>query len=144
MMLCSGLLGDEPRPRTEPLIVAGIDDWGVSQGHRYGTFVCDLARRRFVTLLPDREIAAVRLGFRPSGDQGHSRDRGGGYGKAAAKAVPGAVPWHLMENAGAASPRHSRKLVRQVSRGESTESSGHGKAPSMPTYPYPPGGGRLV
>ena len=35
-----------------------------------------------------------------------SRDRGGGYGEAATKALPGAIQvadrWHLMENASAA------------------------------------------
>ena len=58
-------------PRTEPLIVAGIDDWAFRRNHRYGTIVCDLERRRIVTLLPDREIATVRgLAFRSSRDQG--------------------------------------------------------------------------
>jgi hypothetical protein len=40
-----------------------------------------------------------------------SRDRGGGYGEAAAKALPDAVQvadrWHLMENASAAFPRYA-------------------------------------
>ena len=48
------------RLRTEPLIVAGIDDWAFRKNHRYGTIVCDLERRRIVTLLPDRETATVR------------------------------------------------------------------------------------
>ena len=47
-------------PRTEPLTVAGIDDWAFRKNHRYGTIVCDLERRRIVALLPDREIATVR------------------------------------------------------------------------------------
>ena len=51
------------RPRMEPLIVAGIDDWAFRKNHRYGTIVCDLERRRIVTLLPDREIATVRAWF---------------------------------------------------------------------------------
>lgn len=45
------------QPRTEPLTVAGIDDWAFRRNHRYGTIVCDLERRRIVTLLPDREVA---------------------------------------------------------------------------------------
>ncbi len=78
--------------RTEPLIVAGIDDWAFRKNHRYGTIVCDLERRRIVALLPDREMATVRAWL-----SGHpeikvvSRDRGGGYGEAAAKALPGVV-----------------------------------------------------
>ena len=44
-------------PPTEPMIVAGIDDWAFRKNHRYGTIVCDLERRRIVALLPDRESA---------------------------------------------------------------------------------------
>jgi transposase len=40
-------------PRTEPLNVVGIDDWAFRRNHSYGTIVCDLERRRIVTLLPD-------------------------------------------------------------------------------------------
>jgi transposase len=45
--------------RTDPLNIIGIDDWAFRRNHRYGTIVCDLERRRIVTLLPDREIATV-------------------------------------------------------------------------------------
>ena len=73
----------------EPLKVVGIDDWAFRRNHRYGSIVCDLERRRIVTLLPDRERATVDAWL-----MGHpgievvSRDRGGGYGEAAAKALP--------------------------------------------------------
>lgn len=69
--------------------------------------MCDLERRRIVTLLPDRETATVRawLSKRPAINI-VSRDRGGGYGEATAKALPNAIQvadrWHLMENASAA------------------------------------------
>lgn len=65
---------------TEPLTVAGIDDWAFRRNHRYGTIVFDLERRRIVALLPDREIAMVEAWL-----AGHPeirivpRDRGGGY-----------------------------------------------------------------
>ncbi|WP_169789516.1 ISL3 family transposase [Skermanella aerolata] len=41
----------------EPAVVrvAGIDDWARRRGHRYGTMVVDLERRKVVDLLPDRE-----------------------------------------------------------------------------------------
>ncbi len=29
---------------------------GVEEGHRYGTILCDLEKRRVVDLLPDREL----------------------------------------------------------------------------------------
>src|ERR1019366_6193009 len=48
-------------PRTEPLNVVGIDDWAFRRNHSYGTIVCDLERRRIVTLLPDREMATVLI-----------------------------------------------------------------------------------
>jgi transposase len=47
-----------------------------------------------------------------------SRDRGGGYGEAAAKALPGAVQvadrWHLMENASAAFLNAVRRSMRAI------------------------------
>ena len=46
--------------RTHPLTVVGVDDWAFRRNRRYGTIVCDLERRRIVTLLPDREVATVR------------------------------------------------------------------------------------
>jgi transposase len=51
------------RPRTDPLLVAGIDDWAFRKNRRYGTIVCDLERRRIVALLPDREVATYGPGF---------------------------------------------------------------------------------
>ena len=62
--------------------------------------MCDLERRQIVTLLPDREIATVQawLAAHP-GIKVISRDRGGGYGEAAARALPAAMQvadrWHL-------------------------------------------------
>lgn len=107
-------------PRTDPLFVAGIDDWAFRKNHRYGTIVCDLERRRIVALLPDREVATVRawLSGRPE-IKVVSRDRGGGYGEAATKALPGAIQvadrWHLMENASSAfldAVRRSMRVIR--------------------------------
>lgn len=47
-----------------------------------------------------------------------SRDRGGGYGEAVAKALPDAVQvadrWHLMENASAAFLNAVRKSMRAI------------------------------
>src|SRR6202163_2652977 len=47
-------------PRADPLTVVGVDDWAFRRNRRYGTIVCDLERRRIVTLLPDREISTAR------------------------------------------------------------------------------------
>jgi len=107
-------------PMAGPLTVVGIDDWAFRRNHRYGSIVCDLERRRVVALLPDREIATVEAWLAKHPEiKFLSRDRGGGYGEAAAEALPGAIQvadrWHLMENASAAfldAVRQSMRLIR--------------------------------
>lgn len=47
------------RLRSNRLNAIGIDDWAWRRNHSYGTIVCDLERRRPVTLLPDREQATT-------------------------------------------------------------------------------------
>jgi transposase len=101
------------------LNVIGIDDWAWRRNHRYGTIVCDLERRRIVTLLPDREIATVEAWLLDHQEIGIvSRDRGGGYGEATARALPHAIQvadrWHLMENASAAFLDAVRKSMRAI------------------------------
>ena len=70
---------EQPRDK---LAIIGIDDFAFRRGQRYGTIVCDLERRRPVTLLPDREQATSRawLANHPS-IVTVARDRGGGYGR---------------------------------------------------------------
>jgi transposase len=102
-----------------PLNVIGIDDWAWRRNRRYGTIVCDLERRRIVTLLPDREIATVEAWLADHPEIGIvSRDRGGGYGEATARALPHAIQvadrWHLMENASAAFLDAVRKSMRSI------------------------------
>jgi transposase len=107
------------RQPTDPLAVIGIDDFAWRRNYRYGTIVCDLERRRPVALLPDREPATAQAWL-----QDHrsivtiARDRGGGYGEAAAKALPHATQiadrWHLMENASRAFLDAVRKSMRQI------------------------------
>jgi transposase len=107
---------------TSPLHVIGIDDWAWKRGQRYGSIICDLERRRIVDLLPDREPATVEawLSLHPE-IAVISRDRGGGYGRAATRAAPQAVQvadrWHLMENSSAAFldvVRRSMRPIRQA------------------------------
>lgn len=42
-------------PSFAPPAIIGIDDWAWRRNHRYGTLICDLERRKTITLLPDRE-----------------------------------------------------------------------------------------
>jgi transposase len=107
------------RRRAEAPRVVGVDDWAFRRNHRYGTLICDLERREVVALLPDREIATVAAWLADhSSIETLSRDRGGGYGEAAAKALPSAVQvadrWHLMENASAAFLDAVRKSMRAI------------------------------
>lgn len=77
------------RPPADPLKVIGIDDWAWRRNHRYASIICNLERRRIVTLLPDREPATAQawLAAHPT-IAIVARDRGGGYGEAAASKGP--------------------------------------------------------
>lgn len=92
-----------------------IDDWAWRRNQRYGTIICDLERRRPITLLPDREPATAQawLAGQPQITV-VARDRGGSYALAAAKALPHATQvadrWHLMENASRAFLDAARNL----------------------------------
>ena len=102
-----------------PPNVIGIDDWAWRRNHRYGTIICDLERRRPISLLPDREPATAQawLSQQPQVTI-VARDRGGAYALAAARALPHAVQvadrWHLMENASRAFLDAVRKSMRQI------------------------------
>ena len=92
---------------SEPPRVIGIDEWAWRKGQRYGTMICDLERRQVIDLLPDREPGTVEAWLRANpGIRIIARDRNGGYGGAATRAMPQAVQvadrWHLLENASAA------------------------------------------
>ncbi len=105
-----------------PLRVIGIDDWAWRRGHRYGTLICDLERRRIVDVLPDREPATVEawLADYPAIEV-VARDRGGSYGRAVSRALPDAVQvadrWHLFENSSEAflaAVRRSMPAIRRT------------------------------
>ena len=106
-------------PAFMPPRAVGIDDWAWKRNHRYGTLICDLEQRRTIALLPDREPATAQawLGAQPQIEV-VTRDRGGAYALAAARALPGAMQvadrWHLMENASQAFLAATRACMRQI------------------------------
>jgi transposase len=87
--------------------VIGIDDFAWRRGHSYGSIVVDLERRTVIDLLPDRQRDRVTAWLKANRQvRIICRDRGPGYGSAAAEAAPQARQvadrWHLFENASAA------------------------------------------
>ncbi len=99
--------------------MVGIDDWAWKRGHRYGTIICDLEKRRIIDILFDREAATVAtwLAEHPTGSI-IARDRGAGYIQAATEDRPEAIQvadrWHLMGNASAAFLAAVQRLMRTI------------------------------
>jgi hypothetical protein len=48
-----------PCPAITPPQVLSVDEFALRKRHTYGTLLVDLARRRPLALLPDREVATV-------------------------------------------------------------------------------------
>ncbi len=87
--------------------VVGIDDFAWRRGHSYGSIVVDLERRTVIDILPDRQRETIMAWLKENRQvRTICRDRGPGYGAAAAEAAPQARQvadrWHLFENASAA------------------------------------------
>src|SRR5213595_1026709 len=81
-----------PELTVPPPRVLGIDDWAFRKGHRYGTILVDLERRRIVDLLEDRKAETLTpwLSQYP-GIEVISRDRAPAYAEAARRGAPHAI-----------------------------------------------------
>ena len=104
----------------------GVDDFAFRKGHRYGTILVDLVRRRVLDLLPDRtaDSLAAWLKAHPS-VKIVSRDRASAYSEGAKEGAPQARQvadrFHLLKNTSDMLERlltrhykHLRETARQV------------------------------
>jgi transposase len=110
-----------PLPSEGSVHKVGIDEWAWKKGHRYGTILVDLEKRRVVQLLADRSVETSKAWLRkhPEIDL-VSRDRGKIFREAATEGVPQAKQavdrFHLQKNFAEALEKFFRKQERALKK----------------------------
>ena len=110
-----------PLPNEGEVHKIGIDEWAWKKGHRYGTILVDLEKRRIVQLLVERsaETSKAWLGRHPEIDL-VSRDRGKIFREAADEGAPQAKQavdrFHLQKNFAEALEKFFRKQERRLKK----------------------------
>jgi transposase len=92
-----------PLPPSPAPEVVSVDDWCVRRGQRYGALLVDLARRRVIDLLPDREADTFVQWLRTQPQVAVvSRDRGANFAEGASRGAPQALQvadrFHVLKN----------------------------------------------
>jgi transposase len=103
--------------------VVGIDEFAFRKGHRYGTILVDLEKRKPVDLLPNRDAETVARWLHAHPEiEIISRDRSGTFKQAANLGAPQARQvvdrWHLLKNMGETLARvveNNSKAVKEAS-----------------------------
>ncbi len=110
-----------PLPSEGSVHKVGVDEWAWKKGHRYGTILVDLEKRRVVQLLADRsvETSTAWLRTHPEVDL-VSRDRGHIFREAATQGAPQAKQvvdrYHLQKNFAEALEKFFRKQERVLKK----------------------------
>jgi transposase len=110
-----------PLPSEGSVHKVGVDEWAWKKGHRYGTILVDLEKRRVVQLLADRSVETSRAWLRkhPEIDL-VSRDRGQIFREAATQGAPQAKQvvdrYHLQKNFAEALEKFFRKQERVLKK----------------------------